>query len=205
MQLGDTKVRYDLNPESRPSWVTADFVARCKVVDDEEKHRAITRLAKEAEVDLPSTAPSRYAPMTWDHVRTQGRQGMTFGPRTVSHPILSHTQPKQALQEITESWRRLRAEARQPVPIFCYPIGRDADFGDREIEIVQELGFVGSLSAEADFADPVSFRQGNEGPFKTKRMPFPEDLSVLAEYAGGIERLRQIARRRNGGQGTGVR
>lgn len=195
VQLGDTEVRYDLNPESRSSGVTADFVARCKLVDDEEKHRAITRLAQEAEVDLPSTAPSRYAPMTWDHVRTQERRGMTFGPHTVSHPILSRTRPERAMAEITESWRRLRVEARHPVPIFCYPNGLNSDFGEREVAILRNLGFWGALCGEAGFADPASFQQGGDGPFMIKRQPFPEKPSVLVQCVGGIERLKHIVRR----------
>jgi len=195
VRLGETTVRYHLNPESGKSSMSADFAERCKVVDDEEKHRAITRLAQEAEVDLPDTAPSRYAPMTWDHVRTYEAQGMTFGPHTVSHPILSRAQPAQAIEEISESWHRLQAEARYPVPIFCYPNGLDADFGDREVAILRKLGFLGALSAEAGFLDPASFQQGSDGPFMIKRLPFPEELSVLAQYAGGIERLKHIARR----------
>lgn len=132
--------------------------------------------------------------MTWDHVRTHEGRGMTFGPHSVSHPILSRMQPERAVREITESWRRLRAEARNPVPIFCYPNGADADFGDREVATARKLGFLGALSSEGGFADPVSFQQGSDGPFKVKRQPFPEELTLLAQYVARIERLKQIMR-----------
>jgi peptidoglycan/xylan/chitin deacetylase (PgdA/CDA1 family) len=195
VRLGENTVRYELGPESGPSWMSADFVERCKVVDDEEKHRAIARLAQEAEVDLPKAAPLRYAPMSWDHVRSYERHGMSFGPHTVSHPILSRTQPERASMEITESWRRVQAEARNPVPIFCYPNGRlDADFGDREVAMARKLGLLGAVSTEAGAADPVSFQRGSDGPFTTKRLPFPEELSDLAQYVGGIERFKQVLR-----------
>ena len=194
VQLGDATVRYELNVESAPGLGCADFVERCKLVQDEEKHRAIARLAQEAEVDLPDAAPSRYAPMTWDHVRTHEGRGMTFGPHSVSHPILSRMQPERAVAEITESWRRLQAEARNPVPIFCYPNGVEADFGDREVATARTLGFLGALSSEGGFADPVSFQQGSDGPFKVKRQSFPEELTLLAQYVAGIERFKQIMR-----------
>ena len=189
-----TTVRYELNSESRLDVMGADFAERCKVIDDEEKHAAIAHLAHEAEVDLPDAEPSMYAPMTWDHVRTLEGQGMTFGPHSVSRPVLSRIQAESAVREITEPWRRVREEARSPVPIFCYPNGCDADFGDREVAALRDLGFVGALSAEGGFADPASFREGGDGPFRTKRLPFPEELSHLAQYVTGIERFSRIVR-----------
>lgn len=194
VELGGMEVRYDLNRGGGSRWANADFVARCKVVSDDEKHQAIARLAKEAEVELPSTAPSRYAPMTWDHVRSLERGGMTFGPHSVTHPILSRTEPERATMEVSESWRRIREEAQHPVPIFCYPNGHHRDFGEREVAIVRKLGFVGALSSRAGFAEPASFQRGGDIPFTIKRQPFPEELSMLAQYAGGIERLKHIVR-----------
>jgi peptidoglycan/xylan/chitin deacetylase (PgdA/CDA1 family) len=194
LRIGETTVRCELNSESRLDVMSADFAERCKVIDDEEKHAAIAHLAQEAEVDLPDAAPSMYAPMTWDHVRTLEGQGMTFGPHSVSHPILSRIQAESAVREITESWRRVREEARSPVPIFCYPNGCDADYGDREVAVLRDLGFVGALSADGGFADPASFRESGDGPFRTKRLPFPEELSHLAQYVTGIERFSRIVR-----------
>lgn len=194
VRMGQAEVPYRVSSVWGPRAMSADFAERCKVLDDDEKHRAIARLAREAEVELPDRAPPGYAPMTWEQVRSCERRGMTFGPHTVSHPILSRARPEQAAWEITESWRRLRAEAQHPVPIFCFPNGRYVDFGDREIETVRAMGFVGGLSTEIGFADPASFRRGTDGPFKTKRFPFPEELSVLAQYVSGVERLKRIAR-----------
>ena len=205
VQLGETTLRYDLDTEFSPAASCADFVERCKSVPDAEKHLAISRLAEEANVDLPDGAPAKYAPMTWEHVRRCEEQTMAFGAHTVSHPILSQAQPEKARTEIEESWRRVREEARNPVPIFCYPSGRVDDFGAREIETLERLGFLGALSAEAGFADPLSFQRGPQRRFEISRMPFPEDLSVIAQYAGGIERFKQSVRRRKGRHGASLR
>ena len=196
VQFGNTLFQYDLAGASEPSAIIGELVQHCKALAVEEKHVAITRLAQEAEVDLPVTPPASFAPMTWDEVRACEARGMSFGPHTVSHPILSRAQAERARLEITESWRRLRAEARDPVPVFCYPNGGNADFGVREIEIARELGFLGALTAEDGFADPVSFRGSKDAPFRIKRMPFPEELPILAQYVGGIERLKRIVQRR---------
>ncbi|MBT8452551.1 MAG: polysaccharide deacetylase family protein [Deltaproteobacteria bacterium] len=192
--LGHSALRYHFGIGSDRYAMRIDFVERCKAVDDDEKHRAIARLAHEAEVELPEAAPSEYAPMTWTDVRANERRGMSFGPHTVSHPVLSRTTPERARWEIAESWRRLRAEVQNPLPIFCYPNGQDADFGRREVETVREIGLIGAVSAQPGFAIPASFEPCGEDRFNIKRMPFPEQISVLAQSVSGIERVKQAIR-----------
>ena len=122
-QLGDTPLEFSLRSSSDRAAATSDFVARCKVVPNELKLEAIERLAIAGEVSLPAKAPARYAPMTWNQLRACEKRGMTFGPHTVTHPILSRVSDEQSRWELTESWRRLGEEASQPVPVFCYPNG----------------------------------------------------------------------------------
>lgn len=180
-------------PRHRPRSV-ADYVQRCKVIDNEEKLRAIGILADHAGITLTDNPPPRYAPMSWDDARACERRGMTFGPHTVTHPILSQVSKEEATWEITESWRRLSAEVCQPVPVFCYPNGQPSDFGKREIEIQREVGLVGAVVGAPGFADPVSFRQGPDAPYELKRLPFPDRLSDLVQYARGIQRCKQLVR-----------
>jgi peptidoglycan/xylan/chitin deacetylase (PgdA/CDA1 family) len=194
VQLGHAALRYHFGAGSDRNALRIDFVERCKTIDDDEKDRAIARLAHEAEVDLPERAPSKYAAMTWTDVRANERRGMSFGPHTVSHPVLSRTTPDRARREIADSWRRLEAEARNPLPIFCYPNGRDVDFGCREVANVRELGLIGAVSAEPGFAVPASFEPRGDDRFNVKRMPFPDQRSVLVQSVSGIERVKQVVR-----------
>ena len=189
--FGHESFRYQVTPDSRREAMSADFITRCKALGDDEKHRAIASLAREAEIDLPERAPPSYAPMSWDHLRACERQGMTFGPHTVTHPVLSRTKPERAAWEINESWNRLKTEARNPVPVFCYPNGLAADFGVRDIEIIREAGFLGALTAESGFADVAAFARGGDEPFKVKRFPFPDDLALVVQYVSGVERIKQ--------------
>lgn len=193
--LNDNPVRYELSHEKTISAAREDIVQRCKTLGD-ERHKAIARLAESAEVDLPVSAPVMYAPMTWDDARACEKRGMTFGPHTVTHPILSQLPTEQqAAAEISESWRRLCAEVSNPVPVFCYPNGRWNDFGPREIGIFRNLGFSGAVVGEPGFATPASFSLDNNAPFKVCRMSFPETLSDLIQYVSGIERCKQMVRR----------
>jgi len=192
---GVETVRYTLNGDGKIMPAQENFIDRCKLLGDEEKIKAIASLAENAEVDLPESPPARYAPMTWDDARLCEKRGMTFGPHTVTHPVLSRTTSEKAEWEITESWRRLCAEVRKPVAIFCYPNGQFSDFGPREIGIFRKLGLPGAVVGESGFAETLSSTD-NDWPFKVPRFSYPESHSVLIQYVSGIERCKQMVRSR---------
>jgi len=166
----------------------ASFVERCKVTPDAEKHAAITRLAEAAEVDLPETPPPDCAPMTWDQLRVGEIGGMTFGPHTVTHPILSMTDDAQSRREIVDSWTRLQAEAVGPVPVFCYPNGGWADFGPREVATLRTVGLTGAVVGAWGIADARTFANGDpDAAFHVRRIAFPADIPHVVQYASGVE------------------
>jgi peptidoglycan/xylan/chitin deacetylase (PgdA/CDA1 family) len=195
-RLEDNPVRYDLCHEEAIATAQNDFVERCKMLGNDVKLCAINSLADNAEVDMPVRPPVMYAPMTWDHARACENKGMTFGPHTVTHPVLSRTTADCSEWEIIESWRRLCAEVRNPVPIFCYPNGQWHDFGPREIDVFRKTGLSGAVVGEPGFAEPASFNRDKDGPYKVCRLSFPETLSDLIQYVSGIERIKQIVRSR---------
>ena len=121
--------------------------------------------------------------------------GMTFGPHTVTHPVLSRATTDVATSEISESWARLREEVRTPVPVFCYPYGWWEDFGDREVDLLRRLGFLGALAAEAGYANALSFRNSADDRFRVPRFGFPDGLPHLIQYVSGVERFKQLLRR----------
>jgi hypothetical protein len=94
------------------SAIEARFVARCKQVPDAEKLAAILRLAAEADVELPDVPPPDCAPMTWEQLRASESRGMSFGPHSVTHPVLSRVDVAESRSEIVGSWVRLCEEAR---------------------------------------------------------------------------------------------
>jgi peptidoglycan/xylan/chitin deacetylase (PgdA/CDA1 family) len=120
--------------------------------------------------------------------------GMTFGAHTVTHPVLSRTTPEAAEYEITESWTRLRAELRKPVPIFCYPNGGWEDFGNREIAVLRRLGFVGAVVGEPGYASALTFQRDEDNCFKVQRFGLPDELPHMIQYVSGVERFKQLLR-----------
>jgi peptidoglycan/xylan/chitin deacetylase (PgdA/CDA1 family) len=172
-----------------------EFTAWCKTIPDASKHRAIEELAQAAEVELPDRPPDAFAPMSWSQLRACEGSGMSFGPHTVTHPVLSRTDDGQSKYELEEGWNRLRAEAERPVPIFCYPNGQVGDFGPREIATLRELGMAGAVVGTPGHASVDHFARDGDSPFEVRRFSLPIDLPDSYQLVSGFERLKQILRR----------
>ncbi|MDZ4675322.1 MAG: polysaccharide deacetylase family protein [Gemmatimonadota bacterium] len=195
LTIGDSTVRHAWQNDAGRLAAQRDVTERCKLVPDGEKHATIARLAVAAEVALPDSAPERYAPMSWDQARACERQTtMRFGPHTVTHPILSQTPDAQSRIELTDSWRRLREELGEPVPIFCYPNGGPEDFGSREIETMVEIGLAGAVVGTPGYAVPRVEAATREGRFRVRRFSMPSDVPHVVHCAGGVERLVELAK-----------
>ncbi len=199
VQIQDRWLEYKWNSISERLAAQVDFIAQCKLVSDSDKHHAIGSLADAAEVLLPRNPPDMYAPMTWAQARVCEERGMTFGPHTVTHPILSRTSAEQAKEEIGRSWKRVQEEMKEPVPIFCYPNGGWADFGHRETTILRDEGLIGAVVGEPGFADPALYAGEVAGPYKVRRFGFPETVPRLVQYVSGVERLKSFVRREHEG------
>jgi peptidoglycan/xylan/chitin deacetylase (PgdA/CDA1 family) len=199
LTLNDLDVHYNLDSDDAKQRAQTDFVARCNDINvsEREKIAAIDRLAHVAEIDIPAVPPREYAPMSWDQLRRCESMGMTFGPHTVTHPILSHTSDEQSHAEICDSWERLRTMANAAVPIFCYPNGRLSDFGEREMRTLESIGLKGAVSGRSGYADAKSFHASPLARFRVPRLGFTEsdEMDMVVQAVTGVERLKQLIRR----------
>jgi len=192
--VADSLVAYEWSTVDERNRAQGDFTERCKHVWDDQKHTAIEYLARAAEVELPILPPAEYAPMTWEQLRMCERGGMTFGPHTVTHPVLTRVSDEQSRSELTDSWRRLSEEASRPAPIFCYPNGRETDYSEREITTLEQLGFLGAVVGSEGFVSAKSAHDGKSAPFSTRRYPMPDDLPRLVQYVSGMENAKSLLR-----------
>jgi peptidoglycan/xylan/chitin deacetylase (PgdA/CDA1 family) len=193
LELGAGRLVYDLTHPGERERAQLDFTARCKAISDDDKHVAIRGLAAAAEVYLPPTPPPQYTPMSWEELRAAETRGMTFGPHTVTHPILSRTDDARSQEEIARSWDRLTSEARAPVPIFAYPNGQLEDFGPREIRIIREVGLEGACVGEPGYATAARYR-APDGAYRIPRYAFPSTPEYVAQFASGLERAKRLLR-----------
>lgn len=193
LETEDGRWRYQWQTGAERGQAIAQIVERMKRIPERRKLELIARIAAALEVELPDQAPGRMAPMTWDQARTCARHGVTYGPHTVTHPILSQTDPQASSEEIEESWWRLQQETDAAIPIFCYPNGDPGSFGAREIATVQRLGLVGAVSSVPDY---VSDRARSDSSiYSVPRFTYPEDRSDLVQIVSGFERGKNAVRR----------
>ena len=191
MELGEMLVSFTCTTEEERFQSEMAFLVRAKDVTDTERRMGIEKLAVAAEVALPDHPVSPNLPMSWDQARSLERSGVTFGPHTVTYPILSQVSAQAAEHEMTESWRRLRQELDHPVPVFCYPNGRLVDFGAREIELAKKLGMTGAVTVDEAVADFRRLRTGPDDPFRASRVAFPEDLLDTLFCVSGLDRVQR--------------
>jgi len=195
LHLGDDIICYALptNDVDARHAAALHFSARCKGLSESARREVIALLSRTAEVEIPERPPRRYAAMTWGELRQAERRGMTFGPHTITHPLLSRVDDESARNEIAGSWARLRAEAARPVPLFAYPNGQLGDFGDREFHCLQNAGISAAVTARVGFVTREHLRAPH-GRFEIPRINFPYSLSDLIQQVNGLERFKSILR-----------
>jgi peptidoglycan/xylan/chitin deacetylase (PgdA/CDA1 family) len=172
------------------------MILALKRIPESERLDRVRTLIQDSGVDLPSSPPVQYAPIKWDEVRRLARSGVTFGPHSVTHPVLSQTDDDQSNSEIAESWRRVRDEAGDAaVHIFCYPDGRASDFSQREQDAVAAAGMRAALSTEPGYTSHRDFAAGHpSNRFRLPRFPYSEDQMAFILVASGIERAKRAVR-----------
>jgi len=184
-----TTLRWSSHAERKAA--IAFLVASVKRLPEVAKLEVIARLGEELDVELAPTPPSRYAPLSWDQVRALEQRGISFGPHSVSHPVLARASDEQVREELEQSWKRLRYETTSAVPVFAYPNGRAGDFGAREAQLLQDLGIVAALTMEPGYAWAGQF--DSRAPLSRYALPrfaYPRSQQTLVRIVSGFERLR---------------
>lgn len=188
-RVGNEERAYTL--DSVPARLAAahDINWWCQDALHPDREACIANLARDADVELPPKPPRQFAALSWDEARQLEKRGVTFGPHTVTHPVLSSTGDEQARSEISSSWKRVCEEMAYPVPVFCYPAGRQRDFGPRELEAVQLAGLWGAVRGY-----PGKFRADElrEPPAIccVPRYPFTDNLTDVLQCVSGFEDMK---------------
>lgn len=189
LTLGHGEETFEWDGAVRRTRTLGRIVARLKTLANAERERAVADIAEACRVDLPGTAPSAYAALRWVDLRNAAGRGVSVGPHSVTHPILSACTDTQADWEIRESWARVRSQVRSAVPVFCYPNGDSLSFGDREVQALQRAGLelgVSSMPGYAASAD-LSRSAGPARRYTVPRFACPSDLDGFVQIVSGIE------------------
>ena len=186
VRVGDEQRLFKLGSKEDRQSATLAINLWCQDASHLDREDCLANLAKEAEVELPAKPPRRFGPVSWEEARQLEKQGVSFAPHTVTHPVLSSTTDEQASFEISESWRRISAELASPVPVFCYPHGRKRDFGEREMDVVNRIGLWGAVRGYPGRFQPNDFREA-PAICAVPRFPFSDNLVDVLQCVSGLE------------------
>ncbi|MEN8205332.1 MAG: polysaccharide deacetylase family protein [Pseudomonadota bacterium] len=156
-----------------------------RVVPSDRISEIVNRIARDADVVVPEEPPAAYQPMSWDMARQLERQGIQFAPHSVSHHVFSCLDATSMQQEISDSWRALDRELLNPLKLFCYPTGREIDYGTREIEALRKSGFMGAVTTTPGFAEQLDVN--DERLFRIPRFSLPESMHDFIQCCTWIE------------------
>lgn len=185
LDFAENKNSFSINCNESRIHTDKSIIEQMKFMDDEQIPDIIDQLSRITQVTIPTEPPEKYRPMTWDTARDLEKKGISFGPHTVSHPILSRVSDEKSKHEITESWKRINEELANPVPIFCYPNGRSCDYGSREIEFIRKAGLIGAVSTIHKQVDTGNHDDNYE--YNLPRLSFPSSMQDLIQYSTWIE------------------
>jgi peptidoglycan/xylan/chitin deacetylase (PgdA/CDA1 family) len=134
---------------------------------------------------IDDLSPLRSIMMSWDHVRTMHRGGMTFGAHTLSHPNLPNAAPEEAEREIIGSRDALAEQIGERVRHFSYPNGRgSAHLTEAIKQMVRGAEFdsaTTSLNGSVNLGDDV---------FALRRIGIYSRHGALPEFTLDIERAK---------------
>ena len=192
-RVGNEERTYCLDSAQSRLVTAHDISWWCQDASHGDREVCIANLSRDADVEIPATPPHQFAPLSWDEARQLEKRGVTFGPHTITHPVLSSTSDEQAQNEIQTSWKRLGEELASPVPVFCYPHGRRRDFGPREMEIVQRTGLWGAVRGYPGKLNVDRFREA-PAICEVPRYPIGRDLMDVLQCVSGFEGLKASLR-----------
>jgi peptidoglycan/xylan/chitin deacetylase (PgdA/CDA1 family) len=168
------------------------IVEALKRVPDAEKERALLALATHMGVDVPPAPPARFAAMTWDDVQRCARMGVTFGPHTVAHPMLTQVDSATATSEILDSWTQLRERCDSALPVFCYPNGA---YTSEHVDILARSTMRAALSTEPGYAKRAMFASGDPATrFAIPRFSYAGNRDLFVQVVAGLERFKMEVR-----------
>jgi len=192
LELPDKKLKFAASSDKEKQQTTWSLLEEIKTINWRHVPQILQDLSRATQVIIPDSAPEDSKAMSWEMARTLEKSGIRFGPHTVTHPILAKVDDQQSRNEITQSWQRLNDELAYPSPIFCYPNGELKDFGQREIDIVRDSGFIGAVSTVPKQVDLNSTT--HDYLFKLPRYGLPKSFLDFKSMCSWVEHVKEKLR-----------
>lgn len=195
VRLGVERLAYTWRDANERSSAKADLVARLKAVNRETRRAVIASFARALDVEVPASPPARYAPMNWDEARQCARRGVLIGPHSVTHPILARETDQSSVEEMRESWKRVREEVPGAVPLLAYPDGAPGSSGARERSALAEMGVKAAFTTVPGYVSHRLFSASpGAGRYALPRFPYYDSAADFRQVVSGLERVKRWVR-----------
>jgi peptidoglycan/xylan/chitin deacetylase (PgdA/CDA1 family)/CelD/BcsL family acetyltransferase involved in cellulose biosynthesis len=113
--------------------------------------------------------------LNWTEIREMGKNGISFGAHTVTHPVLSHCKTEDVETEVVESKKTIERNVRQPVNHFAYPFGRYGDFNEHAKKTLRAAGFLTAVTTIP------GYNRAGDDLLELKRFtPWGQDVGLFA-------------------------
>jgi peptidoglycan/xylan/chitin deacetylase (PgdA/CDA1 family) len=195
INVGGRRMRLAMQTPKQRSAALEQVRNYCKSIPNSGIYALVDDVARQLGVSVPEIPPAQFRPLTWDEARALEREGVEFGPHSVTHRIFSQITLEEARSEIAVSWRRLQEELQRPLPVFAWPTGRPADYTQRDAQLLQEVGLPAYATTEPDYTYMARRPKDVIGPHALCRFSLPDRIRDVLQYGSWIERGKQIARR----------
>jgi peptidoglycan/xylan/chitin deacetylase (PgdA/CDA1 family) len=108
-----------------------------KTLNHRQTLTAVDQILQTLEVEPQAGA----ALLGWEDVRRMSQEGLTVGPHTRTHPLLSRITLQEARQEIAGSQQDILDQVGRAWPVFAYPSGHPDDLCVELTTVLQQEGF----------------------------------------------------------------
>jgi peptidoglycan/xylan/chitin deacetylase (PgdA/CDA1 family) len=145
--LFDNEV-FDLSTPKRKMEVFIKLFEKMLSIEHKRKESLMEELPKLLGVEENIRNNGERKMLDWSEVIQMGRDKISFGAHTVSHPTLSKMAFSEAKQEIRDSKREIETRIKGNVKHFAIPNGKEQDFSDTLKKYCKEIGFATVVSTE---------------------------------------------------------
>lgn len=152
-------------------------------VGETDQRLIIRALAERYGIDLPELAASMV--LTWDEVRTLAADPLvTIGAHTHDHFAMARLEAQDARDDVLKGLLRLEEEIGRRPKHFAYPYGKAYAVGQRDADIVREIGFASSVTTLPGVLQSVNARDPMMLPRVSLNGRF-QDPAVVDQYLTG--------------------
>lgn len=141
------------------------IIEGCKTADQGQIDALIAGWTEQLGVVLPRDRQV----INWAEAQEMSAARISFGSHSVTHRILTHLGSSEVHREVGESWKTLRENPIETVPVFCYPNG---DWSAEVGRSVEAAGYAAATTTKFGYEDRMPSQR-----FGLKRINIHNDVT----------------------------